>query len=507
MSNYILAIEQGTTSSRAIVFDGSYKNCGTGQQEIEQIFPQPGWVEHDPSEIFKTTLETARTAISKAGIKSSDISAMGITNQRETTVVWDKKTGKPICNAIVWQDRRTADFCNQLKSEGLEELFTNKTGLLLDPYFSGTKINWILENIAGARDKAEKGELLFGTVDCWLLWNLTKGKVHATDATNASRTLLFDIKAQCWDEQLLKILDIPEQMLPEVRDCAADYGFTDASWFDAEIPIYGIAGDQQAATLGQACFKPGMIKSTYGTGCFAMLNTGNTFIPSANRLLTTTAYRLNGETTYALEGSIFMAGATVQWLRDGLGIIEQADQCDAMAEASDFEQEVYLVPAFTGMGAPYWDADARGLLCGLTRSSGPKEIVRASLEAVCYQTVDLISAMQDDWEKVGGKGGGKIGTSENQTVLRVDGGMTASNWTMQYLANILNAPVDRPTTLETTALGAAWLAGQYAGVWDDAEGFANAWKLDKQFNSDMDNEIRSKKMLGWKGAVKRTLKQ
>jgi glycerol kinase len=495
MNNYILAIDQGTTSSRAIVFNDQYKVCGVGQQEIEQIFPQPGWVEHDPVEILETTIQTARDAIQQAGLKGADIAAIGITNQRETTIIWDKTSGKPIHNAIVWQDRRTADFCNTLKADGKEALFTQKTGLLLDPYFSGTKINWLLNTIDGARDKAEKGDLLFGTVDSWLLWNLSKGKSHATDATNASRTLLFNIKTQQWDDELLKLLDIPAQILPKVLDCAADFGNTDVSWFGAEIPVYGIAGDQQAATLGQACFQPGMMKSTYGTGCFAMLNTGNTFVPSSNRLLTTIAYRLEGKVSYALEGSIFMAGASVQWLRDGLGIIQRADQCDAMAEASDPKQEVYLVPAFTGMGAPYWDADARGLLCGLTRSSTPKEIVRATLEAVCYQTADLLQAMQEDWKS----------NSDSNTVLRVDGGMASSDWTMQFLANILDAPVDRPVVLETTALGAAWLAGQYAGVWDNAEGFAKSWRLDQQFISAMDEKTRATKMAGWKVAVNRTL--
>jgi len=499
MPNYILAIDQGTTSSRAIVFDESYTVCAVAQQEIEQIFPHSGWVEHNPNEILNSCIETARDAIKNAGLNGKDISAIGITNQRETTIIWDKITGKPVHNAIVWQDRRTADFCHSLKNAGHEKLFSDKTGLLLDPYFSGTKINWILDNVVlengeRARAKAEKGELLFGTVDSWLLWNFTKGKTHATDATNASRTLLFNIKTQQWDDELLALLNVPKEILPEVLDCAADFGKTDASWFGSPIPIYGIAGDQQAATLGQACFEAGMMKSTYGTGCFAMLNTGDTFVPSSNRLLTTIAYRLDGKVTYALEGSIFMAGASVQWLRDGLGIIDRADQCDDMARESDPEQAVYLVPAFTGMGAPYWDAEARGLLCGLTRSSSSKEIVRATLEAVCYQTADLLQAMKDDWSDTG-----------NETVLRVDGGMASSDWTMQFLSDILDASVDRPTVLETTALGAAWLAGQYAGVWDNAEDFAKSWKLDQQFTSKMDNEKRQEKMAGWLDAVSRTL--
>ena len=499
MSNYILAIDQGTTASRAVVFNNHYDFCGMAQQEIRQIFPKPGWVEHDPEEILHSCIETSRIAIENAGLHATDIKAIGITKQRETIINWDRKTGAPVYNAIVWQDRRTADFCEALKEDGYETLFSEKTGLLLDPYFSGTKISWVLNNVDGIREKAIKGELLFGTVDCWLLWNLTKGEVHATDATNASRTLLFDIKKQHWDEELLNILDIHHEILPDVRDCAADYGKTDATWFGAEIPVYGIAGDQQAATLGQACFEPGMIKSTYGTGCFAMLNTGEIFIPSSNLLLTTLAYRLEGKTTYALEGSIFIAGAAVQWLRDGLGIIERADQCDAMAKDADSQQDVFLVPAFTGMGAPYWDAEARGILSGLTRSSGPNEIARAALEAVCYQTADLLTAMNDDWAKT------ESGKSSNNTVLRVDGGMTASNWTMQYLADILDAPVDRPAVLETTALGAAWLAGHYAGVWDDAESFAKSWRLNQRFTSTMDDSNRQKKIAGWHKAVKRTL--
>ncbi len=505
MAKYILAIDQGTTSSRGIVFDGKYQKCGIGQQEIEQIFPQSAWVEHDPEEIFSSCVETARTAIQAANLNAKDIAAIGITNQRETTIVWDKKSGKVIYNAIVWQDRRTAAFCKSLKSAGHEPLISEKTGLLLDPYFSASKLKWILDNIEGAREKANRDELLFGTVDCWLLWKLTAGKVHATDATNASRTLLFNIHSQQWDDDLLKLFDIPKTLLPEVFDCAADFGETDPSIFGSAIPVFGIAGDQHAATLGQACFEPGMLKSTYGTGCFAMLNTGDVAVKSENRLLTTTAYRLNGETTYALEGSIFMAGATVQWLRDGLGIIDTAYQCDAMADASDAEQTVYLVPAFTGIGAPYWDADARGLLCGLTRASGPNEIVRATLEAVCYQTADLLKAMQDDW-RIFSTSKSQISNNQSKnTILRVEGGMTNSAWTMQFLADILNVPVDRPSVLETTALGAAWLAGQYAGVWDNEAGFAKSWQLEKQFNATMSEQTRQIKLLGWQDAIARTL--
>ena len=491
--NYILAIDQGTTSSRAIVFDSQHQKCGIGQREIEQIFPHSGWVEHNPDEIFTSCVSTVRIALEHANLTAEDIATIGITNQRETTIVWDKKTGKAIYNAIVWQDRRTSDACKELIRAGHETSVSEKTGLLLDPYFSATKIAWILDNVDDARIKAEKGELLFGTVDCWLLWNLTKGKVHATDATNASRTMLFNIKTQQWDKELLDLFNIPASLLPEVFDCAADFGISDHSFFGVSIAINGVAGDQQAAALGQACFKPGMLKSTYGTGCFAMLNTGDEIVRSKNRLLTTTAYRLNGKTTYALEGSIFMGGASVQWLRDGLGIIKNASDCDAMAAASDSAQQVYLVPAFTGMGAPYWDAEARGLLCGLSRASGRNEIVRATLEAVGYQTADLLNAMQNDWQK------------HKDIILRVDGGMTTCNWTMQFLANILNAPVDRPTVMETTALGAAWLAGHYAGAWDNAEGFAKSWELERQFKPEMDETQRQLKMNGWQDAVKRTL--
>ncbi len=504
MANYILAIDQGTTSSRGIVFDDQYQKCGVDQQEIEQLFPQSGWVEHNPEEILSSTVDTAREAIKQAKLEAKDITAIGITNQRETTIVWDKTTGEAIYNAIVWQDRRTAEYCHSLKDAGNEATVSKKTGLLLDPYFSATKLKWILDNVADAREKAAKGELLFGTVDCWLLWKLTAGKVHATDATNASRTMLFNINTQQWDDDLLALFDIPKSLLPKVFDCAADFGKTHADIFGSPIPIYGIAGDQHAASLGQACFKPGMLKSTYGTGCFAMLNTGEAKVESKNRLLTTIAYRLNGETTYALEGSIFMAGASVQWLRDGLGIIESAEQCDDMAAAADDAQDVYLVPAFTGIGAPHWDAEARGLLCGLSRASGPNEIVKATLEAVCYQTVDLLKAMQTDWNESANNINTEIDGSTN-TILRVDGGMSNSAWTMQFLADILDAPVDKSSVLETTALGAAWLAGQYAGVWDDATGFAKSWKLEKQFTAAMNDKTRQEKLTGWDKAVARTL--
>jgi glycerol kinase len=494
MANHILAIDQGTTSSRAIVFDGAMHPVGVGQQEFKQHYPQSGWVEHDPEEIWSTVVGTCRTAITKAGLSAAGIKAIGITNQRETVVVWDRRTGQPIHNAIVWQDRRTAPTCAALKKQGLEPLFTRRTGLLLDPYFSGTKLAWLLDKVKGARKRAEKGELLAGTIDSFLIWRLTGGKVHATDATNASRTLLYDISKNRWDDELLSILRVPRAMLPDVRDCAADFGVTEKSLFGVEIPILGVAGDQQAATIGQACFEPGMMKSTYGTGCFAILNTGADLVRSKNRLLSTIAYRLGGKTTYALEGSIFIAGAAVQWLRDGLGIIGRADQTGDMAAMSDPTQNVYLVPAFVGLGAPHWDADARGAIFGLTRNSGPAEFARAALESVAFQTRDLLDAMHKDWK-----------SAERQTVLRVDGGMVASDWTMQRLADILDAPVDRPTVLETTALGAAWLAGSYAGVWPNATEFARSWALDRRFEPVMGTAERKARIAGWRDAVRRTL--
>ena len=493
MSSFILAIDQGTTSTRAIVFDDTYHVRGTGQQEFPQHFPRSGWVEHDPEDIWRTVLETMRFALANAGLALSDIAAIGITNQRETTILWDRVTGQPIHNAIVWQDRRTADRCAELKAAGLEPALSEKTGLLLDPYFSASKIAWILDHVPGARARAERGELAFGTVDTFLLWRLTGGRVHATDATNASRTLLFDIRTGEWDDELLTLFGVPRAILPEVLDSAADFGVTDATVVGAAVRIAGIAGDQHAATLGQACFRPGMLKSTYGTGCFALLNTGAERVQSRNRLLTTIAYRLDGKTTYALEGSIFVAGAAVQWLRDGLRILDRADQAGPMAAEADPHQNVYLVPAFTGLGAPWWDAEARGALFGLTRSTGPNEIVRAALESVCYQTRDLLDAMRRDWTQAG------------ETVLRVDGGMVASDWTMQRLADILDAPVDRPVVMETTALGAAWLAGRQVGVWPAEAGFAANWRLGHQFLPDMAADVREAKLAGWSDAVRRTL--
>ncbi|PTM92730.1 glycerol kinase GlpK [Mycoplana dimorpha] len=494
MGGYILAIDQGTTSSRAIVFDSGQRVVGVGQREFPQLFPRSGWVEHNPEDIWESVIWSARVALENAGIAASELAGIGITNQRETVVVWERETGRPIHNAIVWQDRRTASRCDELKSRGLEETFTVKTGLLLDPYFSGTKLAWLLDNVEGARARAARGELCFGTVDTFLIWRLTGGRSFKTDATNASRTLLFDIARNAWDDELLEILDVPRAMLPEVLDCAADFGMTEREHLGAEVPILGVAGDQQAATIGQACFDPGMMKSTYGTGCFALLNTGADMVRSNNRLLTTIAYRLDGKTTYALEGSIFIAGAAVQWLRDGLKIIGAASEASELAAKADPNQQVYLVPAFTGLGAPHWDPDARAAIYGMTRGTGPAEFARAALEAVCYQTRDLLDAMRGDWTN---------GTSE--TVLRVDGGMVVSDWTMQRLADILDAPVDRPTILETTALGAAWLAGHRAGVWPDRAGIAGSWARDRRFEPQMDQTTRAAKVAGWKDAVRRTL--
>jgi glycerol kinase len=493
MRDYILAIDQGTTSSRAIVFAKDRSIAGSGQKEFTQIFPQDGWVEHDPEEIWESVVWSVKTALEDAKITANDVAAIGITNQRETTLIWDRKTGKAVHNAIVWQDRRTAAYCATLKKDGHEALVTDKTGLLLDPYFSGTKIKWLLDNVEGVRARAEAGDLAFGTIDSFLIWRLTGGKSHVTDATNAGRTLLFDIADNEWDSELLNLFTVPAALLPTVKDCADDFGTAEASLFGADIPILGVAGDQHAATIGQACFEPGMLKSTYGTGCFALLNTGTDIVRSKNRLLTTIAYRLNGETVYALEGSIFIAGAAVQWIRDGLKLVKHASETGPLARTADPSQNVYMVPAFVGLGAPWWDADARGAIYGLTRNSGPAEIAKAALEAVCYQTRDLLEAMRKDWGDSG------------KTVLRVDGGMVASDWTMQFLADILDAPVDRPRILETTALGAAWLAGSKAGVWPDMAEFAASWALDKQFKPEMDATTRDAKIKGWDDAVQRTL--
>lgn len=496
MTKYVLAIDQGTTSSRAILFDSNFEIASLAQRAFPQHYPHSGWVEHDAEDLWETTIDVCREAMTKVGAGPADIVSIGITNQRETTIVWDRDTGKAIHRAIVWQDRRTADKCAALKAAGHETLVSHRTGLLLDPYFSGTKVSWILDNVEGARAAAAAGRLAFGTVDSFILWRLTGGKTHATDATNASRTLLYDIHKGRWSDELLDLFGVPSSILPEVRDCAAHFGGTDPALFGGAIAISGIAGDQQAATIGQACFKPGMVKSTYGTGCFALLNTGATPVASKNRLLTTIAYSLKGQKSYALEGSIFVAGAAVQWLQ-GLGLVHDAAETGLLAASADASQDVYLVPAFVGLGAPYWDADCRGALYGLTRNTGPKEIVRAALEAVCYQTRDLLDAMRADMDSVQDAGG--------ETILRVDGGMVASDWTMQCLADFIGAPVDRPKVLETTALGAAYLAGFEAGFYPGPDEFAKSWSLDRRFQPAMIEEERARKYAGWRDSVQRTL--
>ena len=495
MNNYILSIDQGTTSSRAVLVDKNLKVIARAQKEFPQLYPNSGWVEHNPASLWQSVSDTIQNVLKIADVSKNSIASIGITNQRETALLWDRATGEPVYNAIVWQDRRTAAACAALKSAGHEPMVQARTGLLLDPYFSATKLAWILENITGSRAAAEAGRLAFGTVDTYLLWRLTGGQVHATDATNASRTMLYDIHASVWSKPLLELFNIPEAILPEVKDSASSFGMTDPAIFGAAIPITGIAGDQQAATVGQGCFAPGMLKSTYGTGCFALMNTGDTPVSSQNRLLTTIAYQLKGKPTYALEGSIFVAGAAVQWLRDGLGIIADAAETGPLADAADPNQDVYLVPAFVGLGAPYWDAECRGALYGLTRATGPKELARAALESVCYQTRDLVEAMRADWAPAAG------------TVLRVDGGVVASDWTMQRLADILNAPIDRPIITETTALGAAYLAGLHIDFFPEPSEFANIWALDRRFQPAMDAATRERKYSGWKDAVRRTLSQ
>ena len=492
MPEFLLAIDQGTTSTRAIVFDPALAPVASAQQELRQIYPAPGLVEHDPEEIWSANLATVRTAMARAGVQAKDIAALGITNQRETAVIWDRATNRPIHNAIVWQDRRTADRCAALRQDGHEPTIAARTGLLLDPYFSATKIAWLLDHVEGARAAAAAGRLAFGTVDSFLLWRLTGGRVHATDATNASRTMLLDIHRGSWDAELCRLFDVPEALLPEVHDCAGDFGTTDH--FGGPIRILGIAGDQQAAMVGQGCFAPGMVKSTYGTGCFALINTADQPVTSKNRLLTTIAYQLGGRRTYALEGAIFIAGAAVQWLRDALKVIGAAPDVNALAAAADPAEQLYLVPAFVGLGAPWWDANARGALYGLTRKSGVAELARATLEAVGYQTRDLLEAMRADWPAAG-----------TDTVLRVDGGMAASDLTMQFVADILAAPVDRPAVMETTALGAAYLAGYAAGVCPDLSGFAAKWRCERRFEPQMDADTCERKWAGWRDAVARTL--
>ena len=476
-----------------MILRGDLSIAASAQQEFQQHFPASGWVEHDPEDLWRTVLATASEAMAKARVTGADIAGIGITNQRETVVIWERATGQPIYPAIVWQDRRSAEICAALKKDGAEPTFTAKTGLLLDPYFSGTKIKWVLDHVSGAREKADRGELAFGTVDSYLLWRLTKGSVHRTDATNASRTLLFNIHTHQWDAELCRALGVPLGMLPEVMDCAAEFGVTDPEWFGVALPVLGMAGDQQAALIGQACFQPGMMKSTYGTGCFALLNTGERPIVSQARLLTTVAYRFAGKTTYALEGSIFVAGAAVQWLRDGLGIIKTAAEATELAARADTSQAVYLVPAFVGLGAPHWDSNARAALHGMTRNTGPNELARAALESVGYQTQDLIEAIRRD------------GGLDGDLSLRVDGGMTASDWTMQFLADIVPATVERPTVLETTGLGAGYLAGWSAGLYPEPVEFARGWAIDRVFTPSIADNERMKKIAGWKDAVRRTL--
>ncbi len=489
MTQYLLAIDQGTTSSRAIIFTQAGQIHAVSQQEFTQHYPNSGWVEHDPEAIWTSVVDSCRKVLEKGGLKASDLAAAGITNQRETTIIWDRKTGEPIHNAIVWQDRRTAPYCQSLKDQGLEPLITEKTGLLVDPYFSATKIRWILDQVPGSQERAARGELAFGTVDSFLLWRLTGGKSHCTDATNASRTLLFNIHTQQWDRELLELFNIPAALLPEVKDSSDDFGTIRADLLGSEVPVYGVAGDQQAALFGQTCFHEGMAKSTYGTGCFLMLNTGKEALKSEHRLLTTVAYRLNGVPTYALEGSIFIAGATIQWLRDGLKLIKMADECEPLAEQTSLDHGVYLLPAFTGLGAPYWDPKARGAIFGLTRDTGIKEIVTAGLQSVCYQTKDLQKAMEQDGLR--------------PVALRVDGGMVANNWVLQFLADILGATVDRPETIETTALGVAYLAGLKAGIYDSLETIEELWKCDRRFTPTMTKERRDGFYEGWVAAVNR----
>jgi glycerol kinase len=472
-----------------MIFDREGRVLGRAQQELPQIFPADGWVEHDAERIWQDVLSVCRGALKAAGLRPEQITACGITNQRETTVLWDRRSGKPLYNAIVWQDRRTADLCRNLRREDTEAWLAGRTGLLLDPYFSATKLRWLLDEIPGARARAEQGELAFGTIDCWLLWQLTGGSLHATDASNASRTLLFNIHTQQWDDDLLKFFGIPRALLPEVRDNAADYGRIDAELLGGAIPIGGMAGDQQAALVGQACFKRGMIKSTYGTGCFMVLNTGDAAVASRNRLLTTVGYRLGGKTTYALEGSIFVAGAAVQWLRDALHLIRQASETENLAKEVRDTGGVYLVPAFTGLGAPYWDPAARGAVLGLTRDTGISHIVRAALESVCYQTRDLLEAMAQD--------------AVAPTELRVDGGMVVNDWVVQFLSDLLRVPIERPTVVETTALGAAYLAGLQAGVYQSLDEIARLWQSERRFEPGRPQARMDRLYQGWRDAVQR----
>lgn len=489
MPDYLLGIDQGTSSSRAVVFDRRLQSVAGAQREFAQSYPKPGWVEHDPELIWKTTVDVARRVIAESGLGSADFAGIGITNQRETTLVWDRESGRCVYPAIVWQDRRTADYCHKLRSEGVERTVTERTGLLIDPYFSATKLAWILDNVDGARRLANKGRLAFGTVDAWLIWRLTNGRAHATDATNACRTMLFNIHTQQWDEELLRILGIPPSLLPEVKDCAADFGTTDASVLGMALPIRGVAGDQQAALVGQAGFEPGMTKATFGTGCFVITNTGQQPVPSRNKLLTTVAYRLSGEVTYAIEGSIFVAGSAVKWLRDDLELIETAAETETIAAGTGIVEHVHVVPAFAGLGAPWWDADARGAILGLTRDSGIAEIVTATLQAVAYQARDLLEAMAND------------GIAPK--VIRVDGGMAANAWLLQFLADILDLTVERPQNIESTVTGAAALAGLQSGILPSLDTIPELWQRDTAFEPRLDGDRRRSLYDGWCEAVAR----
>ncbi len=494
VKKYVMALDQGTTSSRAIIFNHEGEIIQVAQKEFTQYYPKPGWVEHDPMEIWGTQSGVLREVLETAGIRPDEIAAIGITNQRETTVVWDKNTGKPIYNAIVWQCRRTANICDELKAKGLEEYVRENTGLVIDAYFSGTKIKWILDNVEGAREKAEKGELLFGNMDTWLIWNLTRGKVHVTDYSNASRTMIYNIKELKWDEKMLEELGIPAAMLPEVRPSSEIYGVTDPQTLGgAKIPISGIAGDQQAALFGQACFEPGMAKNTYGTGCFMLMNTGEEAVTSKNGLLTTIAWGVDGMVEYALEGSIFVAGAVIQWLRDELHLITHAKDSEYFASQEKDNNGVYLVPAFVGLGAPYWDMYARGTIVGLTRGANKNHIIRAALESIAYQTRDVLEAMQED-------------SGIDLQDLRVDGGAVANNFLMQFQSDILGVPVHRPEIIETTALGAAYLAGLAVGFWSDKEEITKRWSVDRVFETEMEDEEKERLYKGWKKAVERSHK-
>lgn len=492
MGKYVIALDQGTTSSRCILFNEKGLIQSVSQKEFTQIYPKAGWVEHDPMEILATQIEVTKEAMEKLNVTAEDIAAIGITNQRETTVVWNKNTGKPVYNAIVWQCRRTSEFCDELKAEGFDKKIREKTGLIVDAYFSGTKVKWILDNVPGAREEAEKGNLLFGNIDTWLIWNLTKGKVHVTDYSNASRTMLFNIHTLEWDKEILERLNIPASMLPEVKPSSYVYGYTAPEILGGEIPIAGAAGDQQAALFGQACFNPGTAKNTYGTGCFLLMNTGEKAVASKNGLLTTIAWGVDGKVEYALEGSIFIAGAAIQWLRDELKIIEKASDSEPLAESVEDTNGVYVVPAFVGLGAPYWDQYARGTIVGLTRGAKKEHLIRATLESLAYQTSDVLKAMEED-------------SGITLKALKVDGGACANNFLMQFQADVLGVQVDRPEVIETTALGAAYLAGLAVGYWKDKEDISKNWAISRSFTPNMDDSRRTELLSGWKAAVNRSL--